>query len=82
MAEKSGLTKRDCETALNAAMEAITESVARKENVILTGFGTFSVRHRDARTGINPRTGEKIQMEASDVPVFKAGALLKDAAKQ
>ena len=60
-------------------MNAITDALKKGDQVTLTGFGTFLVRERDARTGRNPQTGETIQIKASKVPAFKAGKALKDA---
>jgi len=79
IAEKSNLTKADSGRALDATISAITESLTNAEPVTLIGFGTFEVRDRAARTGRNPRTGEKIQIKASKNPAFKAGKALKDA---
>lgn len=78
MAE-TGMTKKDAEKALNAALEAVTAALASGEKVSITGFGTFEVHDRAARTGINPKTKETIQIAASKVPAFKAGKALKDA---
>ena len=80
MAEKSNLTKKDPESALNAFMEVVQETLASGEKVQLVGFGTFEVRHRKAREGRNPRNPEEvIQIPASKAPVFKAGKSLKEA---
>ena len=79
IAEKSSLTKADSGRALDATIEAITESLTNGEPVTLIGFGTFEVRDRAARSGRNPRTGETIQIKASKNPAFKAGKALKDA---
>lgn len=82
IAEKAGLTKKDAEKALEAVLESITETLAKKEKVQLVGFGTFEVRHREARTGRNPREpGKAIDIPARDVPAFKPGKALKDAVK-
>ncbi len=78
-AEKAGLSKKDCEKAVNAALEAITESLVKGEKVQLVGFGAFEVKERGARIGRNPQTKEEIQIPASKVPQFKAGKALKDA---
>lgn len=77
-AEKTGLSKKDTEAAVNAIVEAITESLARDEKVQLVGFGSFEVKSRAGRIGRNPRTKEAIEIPASKVPVFKAGKALKD----
>ena len=79
IAEKSGFTKRDSEAALTAVLESITDALVAGEKVSLIGFGTFEVKSRAARTGVNPRTKEQIQIEASKLPSFKAGKALKDA---
>ena len=79
VAEKTGLSKKDCEKALNATFETITASLEAGERVQLVGFGVFDVKHRDARIGRNPRTKETIQIEASRTPTFKAGKALREA---
>ncbi len=79
LAEKSGLTKKDSEKALAAFIETVTDTLAKGESIQLVGFGTFEVRERAARDGINPRTKEKIAIAATKVPAFKAGRALKDA---
>ncbi len=76
--EKSGLSKKDAEKALNAALDAIVEAVAAGDKIQLTGFGTFEQRQRNARTGVDPRTGNSIEIPASKVPAFKAGKAFKD----
>ena len=73
MAEKSELTKKDTEKALNAFIETVTEALSEEERVQLVGFGTFEVRHRAERKGRNPQTREEITIPASKAPVFKAG---------
>lgn len=79
MAEKSGLTKKDAEGALNAFLETVEEALAEGDKVQLVGFGTFEVRDRKAREGRNPRNPEEvIQIPASKAPVFRAGKTLKD----
>ena len=79
MAEKSNLTKKDAEAALNAFMKSVEESLASGEKVQLVGFGTFEVRERKAREGRNPRNPEEvIQIPESKAPVFKAGKALKE----
>jgi len=72
-------TKSLAEAAVDAVFDAITKSLAGGEEVALTGFGTFKVSRRSARQGVNPRTGEKIQIAAKTVPKFTAGKSLKDA---
>lgn len=79
IAEKGSLTKKDAETALNAFMRSVEESLAKGEKVQLVGFGTFEVRDRKAREGRNPRNPEEvIKIPASKAPVFKAGKALKE----
>jgi len=79
IAEKSGLTKKDAELALNAFMQSIEEALANGDKVQLVGFGTFDVRERKARKGRNPRNPEEIiDIPASKAPVFKAGKALKE----
>ncbi len=78
-ASKSGLSKKDTEKAISSVIDTITETLAKGESIQLVGFGTFEVRERAERTGINPRTKEKITIAATKVPAFKAGRALKDA---
>ena len=78
-AEKAGLSKKDTEAAVNAAIEAITEALKHNDKVQLVGFGAFEVKARAERIGRNPRTKEEIKIPASKVPVFKPGKALKDA---
>ena len=79
VAEKTSLSKKDSEAAVNAALEAITAALADGDKVQLVGFGSFEVKKREARVGRNPKTKEEIQIPASKVPAFKAGKALKDA---
>jgi DNA-binding protein HU-beta len=76
IAAKAGLTKVDAEKALNAFVEAVKETLAKKDSVQLVGFGTFSVSKRAARTGRNPQTGKEIKIAAKNVAKFKAGKTL------
>ncbi|NLJ94998.1 MAG: HU family DNA-binding protein [Clostridiaceae bacterium] len=78
VAEKTNLTKKDSQKAVNAMLETITEELAKEEKVTLVGFGTFEVRHRVERQGRNPATKEVITIPASKSPAFKAGKNLKD----
>ena len=78
VAEKAGLSKKDSEKAVNAALDAITAELAAGGKVQLVGFGSFETKKRDARVGRNPRTKEEIKIPASRVPAFKAGKALKD----
>ncbi len=79
VASKGNLTKKDSEAAVNAVVEAVKEALAKGDKVQLVGFGTFEVRNRNARTGLNPQTKEAIKIPATKVPAFKAGKALKDA---
>ena len=78
VAEKTALSKKDSEKAVNAAFEAITAALVGGDKVQLVGFGAFEVKERNARVDRNPKTKEEIQIPASRVPVFKAGKALKD----
>ena len=78
-ADKAGLSKKDTEAAVDAAIKAITEALAAGDKVQLVGFGSFEIRARAARTGRNPKTKETIKIPASKVPAFKPGKALKDA---
>ncbi len=77
-AENAGMTKKDTERMLNAAIDAITEALSRGEKVQLSGFGTFEVKDREARVGRNPHTKEAVEIPATRVPAFKASKSLKD----
>ena len=79
VAEKTGLSKKDTEAAVNATLLTITETLKAEEKVQLVGFGSFETKKRAARTGLNPRTKETVEIPASKVPAFKAGKALKDA---
>lgn len=81
VAEKANITKVDATNAVNATFEAITEAMKNGDKVALVGFGTFAVKERIARTGINPLTKQPIEIPASKAPAFKAGKALKDAVK-
>ena len=78
-AEKTGLTKKDAEKAVSAALEAITAGLAAGNRVQLAGFGIFETKTRAARTGRNPKTNETIEIAASTSVAFKASKTLKDA---
>ena len=78
IAEKGNLTKKDAEVALKAFIESVEETLEKGDKVQLVGFGTFETRDRAAREGRNPRTKEIIKIEASTVPVFKAGKEFKE----
>ena len=77
-AQASGMTKKDTERVLNAALDAITAALVSGDKVQLSGFGTFELKDREARVGRNPHTKESIEIPATTVPVFKASKVLKD----
>ncbi|HWJ07103.1 MAG TPA: HU family DNA-binding protein [Steroidobacteraceae bacterium] len=79
VAERTSLAKSDAARAVEAVLAAVTEALQKGDAVTLSGFGTFATKTRAARTGRNPRTGEAIEIPASNVPGFKAGKGLKDA---
>ncbi|TFG83762.1 MAG: HU family DNA-binding protein [Chromatiales bacterium] len=79
VADDAGLSKADATRAVDAVIGAVTKALKSDQQVSLIGFGTFVVKKRAARQGRNPRTGETIQIAASNVPGFKAGKALKDA---
>jgi DNA-binding protein HU-beta len=79
IADNSGLSKADAARALEATTSAISGALASGDSVAITGFGSFLVRARAARTGRNPQTGASIQISASNAPAFKAGKLLKES---
>ena len=78
VAESAGLTKKDTERVLNAAIDAITAALVKGDKVQLSGFGTFEAKERSARVGRNPHTRESIEIPATRVPTFKASKALKD----
>ena len=78
MANASGLTKKDAESALNAFTSVVGEEIAKGGKVSLVGFGTFEVSERAAREGRNPQTGAVVQITATKAPKFTAGKALKD----
>jgi DNA-binding protein HU-beta len=79
IAEKAGLTKADADKAVGAFLETVTEALQQGDKVTFTGFGTFEVSQRAARTGRNPKTGVEIAIKAANAPKFKPGKGLKDA---
>lgn len=81
MAKKAGLTKKDAEAALNAFTSTVETAVKKKEKVVLVGFGTWEVRQRAARKGMNPRTKQEIKIPAKRVPVFRAGKAFREQVK-
>jgi len=81
VAEKTGMSKKDSEKAVKAVFDSISDGLVGGAKVQLVGFGTFEVRHRKAREGRNPATGETIKIPALKVPAFKPGKALKDMVK-
>lgn len=81
VADRSGLTKKAANDAVEAVLESISSALASGDKVTLVGFGTFEVRDRAARKGVNPATGEAIDIPAGKVPAFKAGKSLREAVK-
>lgn len=81
VADKAELSKKDAEKAVAAVLDTVTAALKKGDKVALVGFGTFEVRKRAARNGINPLTKKPIKIAASKNPVFKAGKALKDAVK-
>jgi len=81
VSETTELTKKDAEGAVNAFLDAVKAALVSGEKVTITGFGTFEVRERSARSGRNPQTGEPMNIPASKAPAFKAGKELKEAVK-
>lgn len=77
-----GLSLKQCENAVNAVLNSIKETLANGDEVVLVGFGSFSVHEHQARTGRNPKTGEKLTIPAKKVPTFKAGKGLKEAVQE
>lgn len=81
MAEKAAISKKDAEKTLTAFTNVVADTLVDGDKIAITGFGTFEVVKRAARTGRNPQTGETIEITASKSPKFKAGKALKDAVK-
>ena len=79
VAEKSGLSKKDADNAVNAMLDAVVETLAQGDKVQIVGFGTFEVRSRSERQGRDPRTNNHITIPASKSPAFKACKAFKDA---
>ena len=81
VASETGLGKSEASKAVDGTLTVIQETLSRGGEVSFTGFGKFSVAQRGARQGVNPQTGERIQIAASKVPRFSAGSALKNAVK-
>lgn len=79
MAASADISKASATRALDAMLDAVTDSLKQSEQVVLVGFGTFSVKERAARVGRNPQTGAPIQISAAKIPAFKPGKALKDS---
>ena len=79
VADAADISKAAASRSVDTVLDAITAALKDGNSVTLVGFGTFSTRRREARTGRNPRTGEPLQIGASNLAVFKAGKALKDA---
>ena len=79
VAQKSSLTKKDTDACLSALISVISEALSNGEKVQWTGFGSFELRQRAARKGVNPATGAQIDIPASSAPAFKPGKAFKDA---
>ena len=77
-AQASGVTKKDAERVLNAALDTITAALAKGDKVLLTGFGSFEVKARQERVGRNPHTRQSVQIPATKVPTFKPSQNLKE----
>ncbi len=82
IAEKTGLSKSQSQSFLDATLDIITDKLSDGESLTLFGFGTFKINHRNARKGRNPRTGEEITIEACNIPTFTPGKALKEAVKK
>lgn len=78
VAERVDLTKKDTEEVIDVFLDAISDALVQGDKVVLSGFGTFEVRERVGRTGVNPRTGETITIPSQKTPAFKVGKVLKD----
>lgn len=81
VAASANLSRKDAANAVDAMLGTIQDTLARGGDVTFTGFGKFSVSHRAARQGVNPQTKERVQIAATKVPKFSAGAALKSAVK-
>ena len=83
VSSKSGLSRKDAGTAVDAFLDSITDALSKGEEVAFTGFGKFQTQHRAARQGVNPRNpSERVHIPASRVPKFSAGSQLKKAVKE
>ena len=78
VAEQAGLSRKDAEAAVKAFTDVVADALKNGDKIQLVGFGTFEVSERAAREGRNPKTGERMKIEACKTPKFKAGKALKD----
>ena len=78
MAKETKLPKSACKNMLESFIKSVESNLRKNKNVVLTGFGTFSVMKRKARTGVNPATGSKMEIPSKRVPKFRAGKKLRD----
>ncbi|HNP85668.1 MAG: HU family DNA-binding protein [Chloroflexi bacterium SZAS-1] len=81
VAERAGVSQKEAKLVVDAALDIITETLKAGEKVTLTGFGTFEVRQRQEREGVNPQTRQKIKISATKTPGFSASSTLKEAVK-
>lgn len=81
VADRAGVSQKEAKMVVDAALDLITETLKQGEKVTLTGFGTFEVRQRQEREGVNPQTRQKIKIAATKTPGFSASSTLKDAVK-
>lgn len=79
MADKAGITLKAADTAFDSLIDSITEALKADDKIQISGFGTFELKKKGAREGINPRTGEKIKIGATSIPTFKFGKAYKDS---
>ena len=82
VASTAQITKKEADAVVNATLDAIIEGLSKEGKVVLPGFGSFEVRNKPAREARNPRTGEKIKIEAKRAPAFKAGKAMKEAVEK
>lgn len=81
VAERAGVSQKEAKRVVDAALDIITDTLKQGEKVTLTGFGTFEVRQRQEREGVNPQTRQKIKIAATKTPGFSASSTLKEAVK-
>ncbi len=81
VADRAGMSKREAGAAVDAMLDTITDALTKRDTITFTGFGKFTTSARAARMGVNPRTGEKVQIAATTVPKFTAGSALKASVK-